>query len=95
MQRRLLKMQLILLLFLTAVNLYVYYFVAVEAPSNPQEYCDTATVSRENCIADLPGAFARSVILELSLIFFVCFPLLSIILQKVYKLFSAVSRRIL
>ncbi|WP_028863094.1 hypothetical protein [Psychromonas aquimarina] len=93
MLRRLLRNQFILLLLLTAVNLYVYYYIGVETPQNPQDYCDTTTLSTGECIADLPGEFARGALLQLSLIFFVCFPLLSIILGKVYSAVSGCGRR--
>ncbi|WP_019616373.1 hypothetical protein [Psychromonas ossibalaenae] len=93
MPKKLLRNQFFLLLLLTLLNLYVYYFIGVEAPQDPQDYCAATTLSTGPCIADLPGEFARGAVLQLSLIFFVCFPLLSIILGRVYSAVSVCWKR--
>lgn len=76
MLRKLLKTQLALFVILVALNIYVYLYVGVEPPANPEDYCETTSSVTDDCIADLPGEFARSAIPKVSLIVFLLFPLI-------------------
>ena len=85
MVKRLLIFQLILFATLVIINTYVYLNVGLEAPINPEEYCDTATDASTECIADLPGRFAKSATVAVSLVIFMLFPLICSCAEMICK----------
>lgn len=85
MIRRLKISMLVLFIALALTNVYVYLFVGVEPPVNPEAYCDTQSIPADVCIAELPGEFARGVTPMLSLLALVVFPFLQISVEMVFK----------
>jgi hypothetical protein len=78
--------QIALFALLAALNVYVYLYVGVESPTNPEAYCETTNNLKDDCIADLPGEFARGVIPVISVIIFLLFPLLYLGVGFLYRL---------
>ncbi len=85
MIKRLLISQFILLVILAMLNIYVYLYVGLEPPVDPEKYCDTAKDLSHDCIADLPGRFARGATPSVSLVFFVLFPVFYFCVELIVK----------
>lgn len=92
MAKRLLISQLILFAVLAMLNLYVYLYVGLELPADPEKYCDTAKNFSHTCIADLPGRFARSATPLVSLVLFVLFPFLYFCIELIIKAMMSIRQ---
>jgi hypothetical protein len=97
MKRRLLNNWAILFFILTVINLFLYKY-GITPPENPEDYCDTQTLSSvKSCIADLPGEFGTGAVHIFSLFIILIYPVIHLLwitikylIKRWFKRFSSI-----